>query len=127
MFISIFRDDYINRIINSIFPKLIFSKYWKQLCHRKCMFNSFYDRLTEEENLLKNNKRKLKSWDRKYELLTDQSCSRSNSLTNRKCKINRRKRRATKRRLQYEHIRTTQVPERRQRVKRLIKLLFNKT
>ncbi|XP_053387193.1 uncharacterized protein LOC123542679 [Mercenaria mercenaria] len=51
-------------------------------------------RLTDEENLFKNNKRYLKPWDVNNGG-TDQPCSRSNSITRKKCNFNRRTRRAT--------------------------------
>ncbi|XP_053387636.1 uncharacterized protein LOC123541916 isoform X2 [Mercenaria mercenaria] len=51
-------------------------------------------RLTDEENLFKNNRRYLKPWDVSNGG-TDQPCSRSNSITRKKCNFNRRTRRST--------------------------------
>ncbi|XP_060561563.1 uncharacterized protein LOC132721299, partial [Ruditapes philippinarum] len=52
-------------------------------------------RLTDEENLFKSNARLLTPWNTQMNGMADQPCSRPNSITKRKCKINRRTRRET--------------------------------
>ncbi|XP_060587375.1 von Willebrand factor D and EGF domain-containing protein-like [Ruditapes philippinarum] len=61
-------------------------------------------RLTDEENLFKNDKRLLTPWDTQLNGMSDQPCSRPNSITKRKCKINRRTRRETNILVQHKQI-----------------------
>ncbi|XP_060567989.1 von Willebrand factor D and EGF domain-containing protein-like [Ruditapes philippinarum] len=64
-------------------------------------------RLSDDENLFKNDARLSTPWNTRMNGIADQPCSRPNSITKRKCKINRRNRRATKIPVLQKHRRRT--------------------
>ncbi|XP_060567990.1 von Willebrand factor D and EGF domain-containing protein-like, partial [Ruditapes philippinarum] len=66
-------------------------------------------RLSDEENLFKNDARLMTPWNTQMNGIADQPCSRPNSITKRKCKINRRNRRASQIPVQHKHRSRTSV------------------